>query len=223
MELLDIEQRLVRMADGLEACPEVEIEHRNLGGLDPERADARSVLAAIADWYEVTLDESLLPAVARFEAFAVQWRTADPVVSGEFDLTYLLDAFGNPPPVLAHAATPEDERRLFSEFRVFDAPHRGGDGKLVSLRCGAADPEIWFFDVKRGTYRLDVDYAGYLEALLLTRGTYGWQHLLAEMSLRGSEFGWVVAAMKTMLRTFPALFPEDDFSPLRDRLRDRLR
>ncbi|MDA3645973.1 hypothetical protein LZ318_15680 [Saccharopolyspora indica] len=223
MELLDFEQRLVRMADGLEACPGIEIEHRDLGGLDPERADARSVLAAIADWYGVSLDESLLTAVARFESFAVQWRTVDSAVSGEFDLAYLLDAFGDPPPALAHPGTPEDERRLFSEFRVFDAPHRGGDGKLVSLRCGAANPEIWFVDAKRGTYRLDVDYAGYLEALLLTRGTYGWQYLFAEMSLRGSEFGWVVTAIRTMLRAFPALFPEDDFTPLRDRLRDRLR
>ncbi|MEV0703458.1 hypothetical protein AB0I53_36850 [Saccharopolyspora sp. NPDC050389] len=225
-ELLDLERRLSKLIEQIRDCSLMEVEFCAEGDLDPERVDAAGVLADVADWYEVLLDASLEPAVTRFEELACHWSIDEPDVelSGEFSLIYLLDAFGNTPPRLAHAGTPDAERRLFSEFRVFDEPHRGGDGKLVSLRVqdGVTNPEVWFFDVTRGTYRLDVDYRGYLDALLLTRGTYGWQYLFTDVSLRDSEFEHVAEDMRLMLRTFPPLFPDDDFTPLRARLSERL-
>lgn len=145
-------------------------------------------------------------------------------LSGEFSLTYLLDAIGNPPPRLTREKTSESERQLFSEFRVIDETPSGGAGKLASIRVrdDTSPPEIWFFDVTRGTYKLDLDYCGYMESLLLTKRTYGWQYLFVEFPLHGSEFQSVVKDLKLMLRIFPNVFP-GDYAPLRTRLSERLR
>ena len=35
---------------------------------------------------------------------------------------------------------------------------------------------------------MDVDYCEYLDALLLTKGTFGWQYLFTEASLRDDRF-----------------------------------
>ncbi|MEU8785449.1 hypothetical protein [Streptomyces sp. NPDC048637] len=225
--LLDFEKRFLKMMTDLLENPRIEVITHSQGAMDEERSDARSVLEALESWYHVPLDVSLQRCITRFEELAAHWSIDEPgtQLSGEFNLTYLLDAVGNPPPRLAWEGAPESEQQLFSEFRVIDDTPSGGTGKLASIRIrdGATSPEVWFFDVTRGTYKLNIDYCGYMEALLLTKGTYGWQYLFTDISLRGREFQNVVSDLKLMLRTFPALFPDGDYAPLRARLSERLR
>ncbi|MEV6875152.1 hypothetical protein [Amycolatopsis sp. NPDC051128] len=56
----------------------------------------------------------------------------------------------------------------------------------------------------------------------MTKGTSGWQLLFADVSLRGDEFDWVVDGLRSMLKTFPDLFPKHDCEPLTRRLEERL-
>ncbi|MEV0701148.1 hypothetical protein AB0I53_25015 [Saccharopolyspora sp. NPDC050389] len=81
---------------------------------------------------------------------------------------------------------------------------------------------MWFDTTTEGHHRLDLDYAGYLEALRITKGTFGWQFLFADVSLSDDEFDVTCQFMEIMLDVFPKLFPEHDYEPLRARLAERV-
>lgn len=69
---------------------------------------------------------------------------------------------------------------------------------------------------------MDVDYCGYLAALLVTKGTYGWQYLFADVSLADDIHHHTVENARRMLEVFPRLFPGYDYAPLAARLEARL-
>lgn len=69
---------------------------------------------------------------------------------------------------------------------------------------------------------MDLDYLGYLEALAVTKGAYGWQYLFTDLSLLNDDLHHVVESVKAMLRRFPDLFPQHDYTQLRERLEERL-
>ncbi|MGI5424124.1 hypothetical protein [Streptomyces sp. CA-179760] len=57
----------------------------------------------------------------------------------------------------------------------------------------------------------------------MTKGTFGWQYLFTDVSLRGDDFGETGRRLNDMLTVFPELFPGYDYQPLRSRLAARLR
>lgn len=68
---------------------------------------------------------------------------------------------------------------------------------------------------------MEVTYREYLDALLVTKGTYGWQYLYTDVSL-GRGFGGVRRYLQGMIELFPEIFPNHDYSPLVERLEARL-
>ncbi|WP_091099661.1 hypothetical protein [Micromonospora citrea] len=86
---------------------------------------------------------------------------------------------------------------------------------------GASDPEIWFHDLRDGALRMDLDYPGYLEALLVTKGVIGWQYLYCAPEDCGMGFFPLVDGLAEMLDVFPRLFPHHDYADLAARLRER--
>ncbi|AOS64546.1 hypothetical protein [Actinoalloteichus hymeniacidonis] len=56
--------------------------------------------------------------------------------------------------------------------------------------------------------------------MLPTKGTYGWQFLFADISLRRGDFHEVAGYLQGMVDVFPELFP-GDYTELRDRLAER--
>lgn len=58
--------------------------------------------------------------------------------------------------------------------------------------------------------------------MLVTKGTAGWQYLFADVDFKSPWMQEVGSELKTMLATFPALFPQYDYAPLRARLEARL-
>ncbi len=69
---------------------------------------------------------------------------------------------------------------------------------------------------------MDITYCQYLDALLLTKGTYGWQYLYTDISLRRGDFDETVRYLRGMLEVFPEIFPQHDYRELRERLEARL-
>ncbi|GAA4627997.1 hypothetical protein GCM10023196_042530 [Actinoallomurus vinaceus] len=166
------------------------------------------------------------PAVQRYffrcGEIAAQWQSPDPdfELAGEFHLTHLYITS-----LMSHTWEGSDnwERDLYRELRVFDDTPRTGTGYLAALRAahGTTDPEIWFFDMHRGVMEMDLDYGTYLDTLLVTKGTIGWQYLFCDTGMPDPGFAPVAKGLKEMLEVFPQLFPDHDYADLRARLRER--
>ncbi|RJO78426.1 hypothetical protein D5S18_05940 [Nocardia panacis] len=92
----------------------------------------------------------------------------------------------------------------------------------MRIQRGVSPLEIWFHDRSDGPVRLDLDYCGYLEALVRTKGCFGWQYLFADVSLADHEHHHSLDNMRRMLEVFPKLFPEHDYTDLAERLNQRL-
>jgi hypothetical protein len=161
------------------------------------------------------------------------WRSAAAPheIGGEFALSDIYDCLLGAPPDLGWSGSSDRELQFLSELRVIDGTPRSGVGTFGAIRVQPnVDPlEIWYYDPELGPpespvpyLRMDVTYCQYLAAVVLAKGTFGWQYLFAKVALRGPWFERRVAVLQGMLRKFPELFPDYDYGPLRARLEERL-
>ncbi|MER7078064.1 hypothetical protein SAMN02982929_03285 [Saccharopolyspora kobensis] len=189
-------------------------------------AESMEAGAMIADLSDVVVDPAIAESAPRFGRFAGHWRASDEAagLAGEFRLPYFFGALFEPAPPLAWEGTPDDERELLAQFREIDGHPRAGTGLIAAVRVEPhrTPLEIWVWDARIGPLQMDLDYLGYLEALALTKGTFGWQYLFTRASLASVDFRHTAKDMATMLRVFPELFPNHDYAPLRARLEARL-
>ncbi|MFJ9866778.1 hypothetical protein [Streptomyces sp. NPDC101165] len=186
------------------------------------------------DWDEVRLDGDLGSCALRFMDLGAQWSTTGglPEILGEYRILHFYDVFDQlegPEPL--DDAT-EFQRQFLAELRHFDMTPRSGAGMMSFIRMqpNVSPLEIWFHDVADiggepyppGYLRMDITYCQYLDALLLTKGTYGWQYLYTDVRLSDAGFHLARTYLTRMLEVFPELFPEHDYAPLRARLEERL-
>lgn len=189
------------------------------------------------DWKGVEFDRELLDCALRFTDLGAQWvipRLGDrPEIDGEFSLIHLHDVLsqveGGPVTI---AEPTEFQLQFLSELRIIDHTPRSGSGKIayVRIRRDVTPLEIWYSALADiggdpfppGYIKMEITYCQYLDALLLTKGAYGWQYLYADMSLRRGDFQEAVGYLRGMLELFPSLFPRHDYTGLRERLEERL-
>lgn len=227
-ELTAYETTWLGVLEELRSCPDIRLGKDHQGQLDIAR-DADQVFAELAERDGIVLDPSLKRCHLRFSSLAAVWDIPCPeyeeesLIAGEFDLNNIHQAiqFG-PLTERLYSPTPE-ELQLYSELRSFDGTGETGVGHLSMLRIqpGVANPELWFDATTGGYHRMDIDYPGYLEALRITKGTFGWQFLFTDVSLDDGEFEVSGQFMEIMLDVFPKLFPDHDYTPLRARLAER--
>jgi hypothetical protein len=226
MELTDFEKRLVAMRDQLAGSDAVEVMASERLLVDDHGITAADAFANVAQWGGVTLDPSLQQCYFGFGGFSSQWRTVEPYphVRGEFKLTDLPSAAVGAAPALAWEGSSAEERNLYAQFRVIDDMPVGGMGMLAAIRVeeGVSSPEVWYYYSHFGAVKLDLDYCGYLEALLLTRGASGWQYLFAGVSLADSRLTGLAENLANMVDLFPRIFPGPDYGPIGERLAQRL-
>lgn len=153
-----------------------------------------------------------------------------PEISGEFFLRPFHDILRQSDGPARKVDT-EFQRQFLSELRVMDQTPRSGAGMITYIRLapGTGPLEIWYSDVADigappyppGFVKMEITYRQYLDALLLTKGTYGWQYLYTDTRLvRGFEEE--CEHLEGMLRLFPEIFPGYDYEPLAARLEERL-
>jgi hypothetical protein len=224
--LTNCEERLRKMLHELRVESKIQVFADERGELATEFGDAQSVARMISVRYGMTLSRSLQRCFIRFDEFSSHWRLeeSDVTLTGEFRISYLLAALATPPPSLASKKSSEFERQLYSEFRVIDDKPGSGTGALSALRLlpDVEVPEIWYHDLRRGVFKLDIDYCGYLDTLAVTKGVSSWQYLFADISLANDDFVGIVNSLRDMIKIFSNLFPEYDYNPLRERLKERL-
>lgn len=232
-DLTVYEHRLTRMQEEITDNERISVWHEQNDLSAELDADPGATFRMIADKHGMELAPSFHHSYVRFDPLWTFWRVNDddPIaedgpVQGEFRIGNLPDALATAPPPFSVASSTPDERQLHGELRVIDDRPESGTGNQAALRLqpGVADPELWYFHLGLGVLRMDADYQGYLDALILTKGTPGWQFLFCELSkeLR-RDYYWTSASrqLRTMLDVFPDLFPGHDYSGLRARLKER--
>ncbi|WP_327421490.1 hypothetical protein OG612_30975 [Streptomyces sp. NBC_01527] len=185
-----------------------------------------------AEWADLTLSPELLRCSLRFKRISGQWRlTGSPgELAGEFSLPHLYKALIGAAPRPASDAS-ESDRQLFSELRIIDSTPRDATGQaaFVRIQSGKEHLEIWYQDRdlydpvtnSQACVRTCLSYCDYLDALRLTKGTFGWQLLFADVTLRDA-LQHRAEKLSEMIDTFPAAFPAHDYTALTERLEARL-
>jgi hypothetical protein len=205
---------------------EFRVAKAEFGKLSKLMQDPSPVFGSLAEHHDLALSEKVREYYFRYKEIAASWRSLDEdsEMVGEFRLSHVMRAVTQNHMDDVWEGDDDEERALYGELRVFDDTPRTGTGRMAALRAtpGATDPEIWFYDLRDGALRMDLDYPGYLETLLITKGVIGWQYLYCAPEDCGMGFIPLVGGLKEMLEVFPRLFPDHDYTDLRARLEERL-
>ncbi|MFF4547208.1 hypothetical protein [Streptomyces sp. NPDC001435] len=225
-ELTDQEGRFLALLDELNDAPGVDVLFEERGRVDEYIGDADEAFELIAEERGVLLDSSLRRSYLRFAGLSSHWAVERPglYLTGEFSLRHIAAAMLVPGVEPAVDEPSEQESRLYTELRPFDEHPRGGGGTLAALRVppGVTVPEVWYYHATRGIFRMDIGYPEYLDALLVTKGAYGWQYLFTEVAFDDIDFQGAAENIHNMLQVFPEIFPDHDYTPFARRLAERL-
>ncbi|GHO47905.1 hypothetical protein [Ktedonospora formicarum] len=226
------EDLLLGMVEEIKKKPAFNVIEFRQGPLGEYLGDEAAALGIIKKLAEVDLDVSMNRCYHRFSDFALYWRSRDnSSLGGEFNLSHLfVSILQGVPAWLTAERWPEEERELHAGFRIFDSQPHGGTGTFAAIRIPSAsreplNPEVWYFDITNGSTKLDIDYCDYLHMLLLTRGCYYWQYLFADPSAVKHHFNNLSSVAKylgELLDFLSQQFPDQDYTPLRQRLVERV-
>ncbi|MET9685637.1 hypothetical protein [Streptomyces coeruleorubidus] len=246
-ELTPNEQAHLNSLHEIMNCPAFDADCGDTDQLAPPPSGLPPLTDFNEKWEGVELDETIRSHSLRFIDFGAQWSTLSPEyceendiecdegerelpeIHGEFFLRPLQDILSQPEGPAREVET-EFQRQFLSELRVMDQTPRSGAGMITYLRLKpGSDPlEIWYSDIADiqthpyppGFVKMDLTYDAYLDALLLTKGTYGWQYLYTETGL--ADQYEIRGYLEGMLSLFPEIFPNYDYSSLAERLEARL-
>lgn len=234
MEYTAPEKRLLKIIEELRGTPDIEVASDVADfDIDDEEAQTLPEIAAALrearrdrpEWAGLVLDPEIETCGFRFFAVGSHWRsTSVDGLGGEFRMPCFYDAVANNPPPLAWEGASDQERELFSQFHEVDGHPHAGNGFVVCVRLQPSTTplEVWAYDPRRGPRRMELDYCTYLDALLVTKGTYGWQYLFTDVSFSDSDYQHLGRGLRQMFDIFPQLFPNYDYEPLRARFEERL-
>ncbi|MEU4496758.1 hypothetical protein AB0F96_25785 [Streptomyces sp. NPDC023998] len=224
--LLPFERRCARALEELRDNPELATSEARLGPTAKNLDDPAIVFESLAEDEQLPLDPTFRQYFFRFNDAKAHWRSprAGSELVGEFHLTHLYRSVFENHMDYTWEGNNDSERELYRDLRIFDDTPSTGTGRMAALRAtpGSTDPEIWYFDMRRGATRMDLGYGPYLDNLLVTKGTIGWQYLFCQVDLGDSSVRALADGLKEMLDVLPRLFPHYDYSQLRTRLEERL-
>jgi hypothetical protein len=228
-EPADLTGRLDAMLHALRSSSRVRVFEATQRPLAPENSSLNVVVDNLAEFAEVSTHGALRKCWHTFERFSVHWEATDiakdenhGVVGGELSLVYLFDVASRGTDLLSERSTSE-EQALLRSLRVIDDQPAGGNGTLAAVRLidKQLTPDVWFFDVRSGVHELDIDYCGYLDALITTKGGYGWQYLYADIDLSKAEQRLLRERLSRLLAFLTSTFPDVDYGVLQHRLETR--
>lgn len=218
--------RVRRMVDELEEHSEFDVEASVQESPMPQLTDPDWVFADIRARKSVPLSPRFAEYFFPYLNIRASWESvAGPEINGEFSLKHIHRCVVARQDLLQDPALSDADQQLLPELKIFDEEPDAGSGRVANLRikAGVVDPEVWLYDMNHERLELlDLDYGSYLEALLITRGTYGWQYLFADVDLAKPRFRDIVQNVKNMLEVFPRLFPQHSYASTRERLEARL-
>jgi hypothetical protein len=220
-----IERRFLAVIESLKRNDAINVNRVRKGAVSEVVKDSSAGFSVLEELFGVTLDPVLTNYHIRHSELGIHWYAAGTSVlgGGEFVLRELVDALISGPPN-ADDTRDDDERELFQQLRVVDYLPEGGSWSFSAVRLtgGTIAPRMWVYWFPLGAFALDLDYRGYLEALLLTRGFYGWQFLYADVRLAGMRYAPLVDLIRTGLGLLKEALPDRRYAELETRLAERL-
>ncbi|MFE0189029.1 hypothetical protein [Streptomyces sp. NPDC058989] len=223
MTRLNFTERYDHMLQEMKANPAVTLDDEHRGERREYADDLDAAIAGVATRSGISLASKYRNYAFTEKSLGCRWK----IPGGDYPLRgemHLLDVFqalnGEHAEVFLDSEDEdEEEEELFDELRIIDRTPYGGGGELAAIRrkAGTPDPEMWFYGGSDKPFRLDIGYCEYLDALLVTKGTYGWQYLFRDLSSDNPDLGAGGWSVQMMLDIFPGLFPEHDYSDLQRR------
>ncbi|MGW8952494.1 hypothetical protein [Streptomyces sp. NPDC055709] len=229
-----LEEQHLASLDSIRRAAGIEVVDESLGEPGSSFSELLPLSEFNADWAHLILDKDMLDGAIRIPGLAVNWVTADPLPEffGEYRIPDPFEILMQAPDPAADTIPDGFQREFVQQLRYIDSAYRSGVGSMTYLRMApdVSPLEVWHFDLARtgqapypsGYVRLDLTFQQYMETLLVTKGTRGWQYLFADVSFRDRALGDIGDHVKKMLDVFPGLFPGHDYSPLAQRLEARL-
>ncbi|MFI8420278.1 hypothetical protein [Streptomyces sp. NPDC085479] len=219
-----LEFRFLQLMKDLRNSDSVTVMGEVRGGVSAEMLDSWAGLSMLEELYDVVPDPSLADHHIRYSEFGIHWAEVGDSVGagGEFVLRELAGAIMSGPPDSENVRD-DAQRDLFRQLRVIDYQPEGGVAAFSAVRLNGRfiDPRVWVYRFPYGAFELDLDYRGYLEALLLTKGFYGWQFLYSDVQLTGAKYEPIVRLIRTGLDFLAAVFPDSRYEELEVRLSER--
>jgi hypothetical protein len=228
-----VEERCAYVVEQLVATPHVSVSHWEFGEKVRAGAGADVVFAELAAESGIHLDDGFRDLYFAPADLHIVWRLTadrDTRTGGELCLQNIAEWAGN-----GWApddwTLPQEQYTQLCNLSVIDYEPHAGTGSVTGISVDdearpqsiGAGAEIWHYDAgEHWLERLDVDYAGYLDAALLTVGAHGWQYLFADVNLRREVNHHTVAGLERLLTELPELLPGHDYEPLRRRFDARL-
>ncbi|MEU9184571.1 hypothetical protein AB0D14_08390 [Streptomyces sp. NPDC048484] len=220
------ERRCADMLRDLGECPDLTVSKARFGTISKILGDVDRVFKGLARDSELSLVPEIREHFFRFNRIEAHWRSSSPDTElvGEIDLKHVYGSMAGRSLHHTWEGSDDEERALHRELRVFDDTPRSGTGRMAALRIvpGATNPEVWYLDMRQGAIPMELGYAAYLDILLITKGTIGWQYLYCDTGFGDPGFTSVAGGLKEMLEVFPRSFPDHDYAELRTRLQERL-
>jgi hypothetical protein len=217
--------RCTTMMRELSTCEDLSVEIRPALVAADELPDARAARESLAKCFSSAIVAELLEYYVRVEEVHASWEaTSGSSPQGEICLSNLVTSVTQWHPPLEDPALTRSEQGVLAELKVVDEQPYAGIGTATGLRITSrsSQPEIWFYDSSRSRLELlDLDYGTYLEKALVTKGTFGWQYLFAEVDLSRPQFTWHTENLTAALDRLPTLFPGHPYTELRSRFEVR--
>ncbi|MCI2420867.1 hypothetical protein MOQ72_25790 [Saccharopolyspora sp. K220] len=217
------EQRCANVLDELRGTGEFDVSEARFAEIPRYLDDPDFVYGSLSEDYGLPLSPAVRGYFFRYDEIKAHWRSLNPNsdLVGEFRLSHI---YSGRRMSYIWEGTNDQERELYQQLLIFDDTPQTGTGRMAMMRTprGTTDPEIWYFDMHDGAMEMDLDYGAYLDTLLATKGTIGWQYLFCDKGMGDQGFDPIAQELKEMLEVFPRLFPDHDYSNLRARLRERV-
>lgn len=232
--LNDIERAHFASLDSLVQQPLVEVIDERRGEVGESFSELLPLSDFNQDWEAVILDAEILGETLRLDEVAVHWCTREPLPDffGEYRLPSPYEVLVQDVEPLTKGLSEAIQRDFVRQLRYIDHSYHSGSGSTTYIRMmpSTSPLEVWQHDLAMtggfpypyGYVKLDLTYRRYIETLLATKGTWGWQYLFADVRFRGSLLEDAGSNVKHMLDAFPDIFPEFDYAELQQRLEARL-
>jgi hypothetical protein len=200
----------------LRSSPYVRIETINDNLLEIRRDVGEMIRDEVLTKTGIELPDELVDSLGVSNSAAAYWtyRIDDRMHgAGEFRLQPLREVFLYETDPLWSEETPLEEVEFLDTLRVIDYRPGAGDNKFAAfaLESGTMPPAIWYYD--RGDLcRMTLDYEGYLEALIVTKGITDWQYLFCEVDREDPLRRDLAQQLRKSVEALAILFPHRDYA-----------
>ncbi|NEO78184.1 hypothetical protein [Moorena sp. SIO4G3] len=175
------------MIKEMQASPYIRINHLEFEKSTIDLPDIEFAISEIEKIVGIQLEDYFRDYIFVAEEIWIAWdykQGSNYEKGGEFRLINLFDSLVRNKAKLWNDEMSQDKIEFLKSLRPFEDHPYSGDGKIGAFRISHGNsPEIWFYDLRTGYYKLSLTYEEYIELLLETKGFFNWQYLFCDAEL----------------------------------------